>query len=157
MTDIESYPTRRSVLTLLAAALLPISTAPATDQLSITVHKDQNCGCCSGWVRHLQENGFAARIVETTQLDAVRKRLGVPDDLAACHTAILAGYVVEGHVPVKALKRILAERPQATGLAVPGMPGGSPGMSGPEETYEVVLFGPTGQRTYMRFSGDREV
>ncbi len=93
--------------------------------------------------------------VETGDLDAVKTRLGVPPDLAACHTAQMAGYVVEGHVPALAVKRLLAEKPNATGLAVPGMPSGSPGMQGstPEE-YEVVLFGPAGRRSFMRFRGD---
>ena len=82
----------------------------------------------------------------------VKARLGVPDDLAACHTAEVAGYVIEGHVPAAALRRFLAEKPNATGLAVPGMPIGSPGMEGgTPEPYEVVLFGPAGRRSYMRF------
>ena len=81
-------------------------------------------------------------------------------DLASCHTAEVAGYVIEGHVPAATIKRLLAERPQAKGLAVPGMPAGSPGMEveGMEpDTYEVVLFGPSGERTYARFTGSREV
>jgi hypothetical protein len=83
-------------------------------------------------------------------------KLGVPDDLTACHTAEVAGYVIEGHVPAIALKRFLAEKPNATGLAVPGMPIGSPGMEGGNpEPYEVVLFGPTARRTYMRFIGEK--
>ncbi len=89
--------------------------------------------------------------------DAVKTRLGVPDDLAACHTAEVAGYVIEGHVPQAALKRFLAEKPDAAGLAVPGMPIGSPGMEGgTPQPYEVILFGPRGRRTYMRFIGDRQ-
>jgi hypothetical protein len=81
----------------------------------------------------------------------------VPDDLAACHTAEIAGYLVEGHVPAAALWRLLAEKPTAAGLAVPGMPIGSPGMEGGSpEPYQVVLFGPDGRRTYARFLGDRE-
>ena len=87
----------------------------------------------------------------------MKTRLGVPDDLAACHTAEVSGYVIEGHVPAIALKRLLAEKPDATGLAVPGMPIGSPGMEGgTAEKYEVVLFGPSGRRSYMRFLGGRE-
>jgi hypothetical protein len=96
--------------------------------------------------------------LDTGDIDAVKKRLGVPDDLAACHTAQLAGYVIEGHVPATALKRFLAERPNATGLAVPGMPIGSPGMEGGKpEKYDVVLFDPAGRRTYMSFIGERSV
>jgi hypothetical protein len=148
--------TRRSVLGAAAASLLPAGKLGAGDQTAITVHKDPTCGCCAGWVRHLQGAGFATNVVETRDLDPVKRRLGVPDDLAACHTAEVSGFVVEGHVPASALKRFLAERPNATGLAVPGMPVGSPGMEGGEpEVYEVVLFGPNGRRPYMRFRGDR--
>jgi hypothetical protein len=108
-----------------------------------------------GWVQHLQKAGFPTKVLETGDLDGVKTRLGVPDDLAACHTAEVAGYVIEGHVPAAALKRFLAEKPSATGLAVPGMPIGSPGMEGSApDPYEVVLFGPGGRRPYMRFMGD---
>jgi hypothetical protein len=121
----------------------------------VTVHRDPNCGCCLGWVQHLQKAGFSTKVLETKDLDAVKTRLGVPDDLAACHTAEVLGYVIEGHVPAPALQRFLAEKPNATGLAVPGMPIGSPGMEGAKpEAYEVVLFGPGGRRSYMRFIGD---
>ena len=156
MTNLDPRFTRRSALLAAAAALLPAGNLAAAEQVAITVHKDPTCGCCSGWVRHLQRAGFATNLVETRDLDPVKRRLGVPDDLAACHTAEVSGYVVEGHVPAGALKRFLAERPSATGLAVPGMPVGSPGMEGGEpEVYDVVLFGPDGRRPYMRFRGDR--
>ena len=128
----------------------------AADEQTVTVHKDPSCGCCSGWVKHLQQAGFANPTVETADLEPVKTRLGVPADLAACHTAQVDGYVIEGHVPAVALRRLLDEKPSAAGLAVPGMPIGSPGMEeGRPEPYEVVLFGPAGRRTYMRFVGDR--
>jgi len=124
----------------------------------ITVHKDPTCGCCSGWVQHLQNSGFVTKVLDTSDIDAVKKRLGVPDDLAACHTAEVAGFIIEGHVPAVALKRFLAEKPQATGLTVPGMPVGSPGMEGGRpEKYDVVLFAPNGRRTYMSFIGEQSV
>src|SRR5712671_3748888 len=149
--------TRRTALTLMAGTVpLPMVPSWAAEDQVITVHKDPNCGCCTGWVRHLQKAGFTVRTVETADLDAVKSRLGVPADLAACHTAQVAGYLVEGHVPAVALKRFLAEKPNAAGLAVPGMPVGSPGMEGgTPQPYEVVLFGPTGHRSYMRFLGDK--
>jgi hypothetical protein len=149
--------TRRTALTLMAGTVaLPIAASWAAEDQAITVHKDPNCGCCSGWVRHLQRAGFTVRTVETAGLDAIKTRLGVPADLAACHTAQVAGYLVEGHVPAAALKRFLAEKPNATGLAVPGMPVGSPGMEGgTPQPYEVVLFGPSGRRSFMRFLGVR--
>jgi hypothetical protein len=156
MINLGPRLTRRSAL--LASVVLPLLAGKlfAADQAVITVHKDPTCGCCAGWVRHLQRAGFTTDVVETRDLDPVKRRLGVPDDLAACHTAEVSGYVVEGHVPASAVKRLLAERPSATGLAVPGMPVGSPGMEGGEpEVYEVVMFGPNGRRPYMRFRGDR--
>lgn len=153
----EPSGTRRSVLLAMAGTTIwAMRGVAAAEETAVTVHKDPNCGCCSGWVAHLRGAGFTVNAVDTTELDAVKTRLGVPKDLAACHTAEVAGYVVEGHVPAPALRRLLAEKPQATGLAVPGMPIGSPGMEGGfADPYEVVLFGPTERRTYMRFVGDK--
>jgi hypothetical protein len=157
MPDINPKLTRRCVLIAGAASMLPFGTLAAAEPV-ITVHRDPNCGCCMGWVQHLQNAGFPTKVLENRNLDAVRTRFGVPDDLAACHMAEVSGYVVEGHVPVGALKRFLAEKPNATGLAVPGMPVGSPGMEGgTPQPYEVVLFGATGRRLYMRFIGEKPV
>ena len=149
-------PTRRIVLhTLAGAALLPSRAWAAWP--SVTVHKDPNCDCCTGWVAHLELNGFRVQVVETTELNRVRTRLGVPFDLAGCHTAEVENYVIEGHVPASALKRLLTERPRARGLSVPGMPNGSPGMTGEYEEYEVTLFGPNERRVYGRFKGEKEL
>src|SRR6266478_2629806 len=157
MTDIDFSLTRRSALFVAVASLLQTSTLFAGEKQVITVHKDPTCSCCSGWVQHLRQAGFDTKVLDTRDLDAVKKRLGVPDDLAACHTAEVAGYIIEGHVPAAALKRFLAEKPNAVGLAVPGMPIGSPGMEGGSpEPYQVVLFGPDGRHPYARFLGDRE-
>jgi hypothetical protein len=146
--------TRRSVLVAGAVSILHARTTFAAEGPVITVHRDPDCGCCGGWVQHLQDAAFRTHVLETKDLDAVRKALGVPDDLAACHTAEASGYVIEGHVPAAALKRLFAEKPNATGLAVPGMPIGSPGMGGGKpEPYEVVLFGTNGRQSYMRFVG----
>ena len=158
MTNFDPRLTRRSLLVVGAASLLQPETVFAAEEQVVTVHRDPDCGCCLGWVQHLQKAGFRTKVLETKDLDAVKKRLGVPDDLAACHTAEIAGYVVEGHVPAMALKGFLAEKPNATGLAVPGMPIGSPGMEGGRpERYDVVLFGPDGRRTYMSFIGEQNV
>jgi hypothetical protein len=145
--------TRRSLVRLLtAAALTGPSPAAIAQETSVTVHKDPNCGCCTGWVQHLRESGFTVGVEETPDLDSVRTRLGVP----RCHTAEVAGYVVEGHVPAAAVRRLLAERPNAKGLAVPGMPVGSPGMEGGRPApYTAVLLGADGPRPFMRFVGDR--
>lgn len=156
MTDIDFSLTRRSALFAAVASLLQTGTLFAGEKQVITVHKDPTCACCSGWVQHLQKAGFDTKVLDSRDIDTVKKRLGVPDDLAACHTAEVAGYVIEGHVPATALKRFLAQKPSATGLAVPGMPIGSPGMEGGNpEPYEVVLFGPAGRRSYMRFVGEK--
>ncbi|WEF51649.1 DUF411 domain-containing protein [[Pseudomonas] carboxydohydrogena] len=149
---------RRSALGLVAAALIAPTVSVAAQTTVIRVHKDPNCGCCSGWVRHLEAAGFGVAVVEDTDLRVIRKRLGVPTDLSACHTAEAGGYVIEGHVPAAAIQRMLKERPVATGVAVPGMPVGSPGMEGGKpERYVVVLFGPDGRRAYMEFEGLRPV
>ena len=148
---------RRSALGIVAAALIAPAVSEAA-QSTIRVYKDPSCGCCSGWVRHLEAAGFGVEVQEEKNLQGIRKRLGVPTDLAACHTAEAGGYVIEGHVPAPAILRLLKERPVATGVAVPGMPVGSPGMEGgTPERYAVVLFGADGQRAYMQFEGVRPV
>lgn len=149
---------RRAVVAGMAAAVLAPSPSFAIVRWpEVTVHKDPNCGCCGGWADHLKDAGFPVIIVGSSDLAAVRARLGVPGDLAGCHTAEMAGFIVEGHVPAPAIKRLLRERPQAKGLAVPGMPLGSPGMDGPPEVYEVILFGPAGRRSYGKFRGAEQV
>lgn len=151
-------PSRRAaVLGLMAAAVG--QTALAGDFPEVLVTKDPSCGCCEAWVKHLRDAGFPVRVVNAP-VNPVKARLGVPRELASCHTAQVGGYVVEGHVPAAAIKRLLAEKPSATGLAVPGMPVGSPGMevNGAEPaTYEVVLFGPNGRGTFARFRGEQPV
>jgi hypothetical protein len=154
---------RRRFLTALGAAGAALTTGSAFSQGAlpkVVVTRDPNCGCCGGWVDHMKAAGFPVEVVTTPQVNRVKARLGVPDDLASCHTAEVAGYVIEGHVPADAIKRLLAEKPQAKGLAVPGMPVGSPGMevAGVEnDTYDVVLFGPAGQSIFARYQGPRQV
>ncbi|WP_029880265.1 DUF411 domain-containing protein [Bradyrhizobium sp. OHSU_III] len=150
--------TRRSFVVLMVAAGLTATAAMADEPTVAVVHKDPNCGCCTGWVRHLRDAGFAVRVEETSDLKAVRARFAIPENLAGCHTAEIAGYLVEGHVPAAAIRRLLAERPNARGLAVPGMPAGSPGMEGGvPESYAVLLFGPNGSQPFMRFIGKQTV
>ena len=150
---------RRSVLGLIAAATFGGVVRPAfAAEPVIKVHKDPNCSCCSGWVQHLRDAGFTVETKEASDLPGIRRRLGVPSELAACHTAEMSGYILEGHVPASAVRRLLSERPKALGLAVPGMPIGSPGMEGGRpQPYAVVLFGPAGQTTFMRFIGNRAI
>lgn len=146
-------PLSRRVLLVGLAALPWLGRAAVAAPAPVTVYKDPSCGCCGGWVEHLRQAGFSVTVVEDADLSEVKTRLGVPDDLLSCHTAEVGGYVIEGHVPAPAILRLLAERPQATGLAVPGMPPGSPGMGGEPVPFEVMLFGPTGQTVYGRFRG----
>ncbi len=112
----------------------------------IVVHKTPTCGCCGAWVDHLRAGGFAVRVVEVADTDTVARRLGVPDTLRSCHTAEVDGYAIEGHVPAGDIRRLLAERPDAAGLAVPGMPAGSPGMEigDQRDSYDVVQFDRSG-------------
>ena len=114
----------------------------------VQVFKTPTCGCCNGWIDSLQEAGFDVESIDLARLDEVKASNGVPPALASCHTAIVDGYVVEGHVPAEDVRRLLAERPEISGLAVPGMPLGSPGMEHPDpsrhETYRVLAFGPEG-------------
>ena len=150
---------RRSLLTLAAAAALTgTASAIIADEATVVVHKDPNCGCCTGWVQHLREAGFTVRVEETPELDTVRTRLGVPPDLAACNTGEVGGYVIEGHVPAEAVRRLLSGRPAARGIAVPGMPPGSPGMEGGRpQPYTVIRFGNDGQHPFMRFIGTKVI
>ncbi len=97
----------------------------------MTVTKDTNCGCCGAWVEHIEAAGFPVSVVESSEVESLKQRLGVPAALYSCHTAEVDGYVIEGHVPAAALRRLLAARPLATGLAVPGMPAGSPAWTFP--------------------------
>jgi hypothetical protein len=109
----------------------------------LQVWKDPNCGCCQDWVNYLQADGFVVQTFDTGNT-AVRRRLGLPDRYGSCHTGLIGGYVIEGHVNAREIRRLLAEKPQAIGLAVPGMPVGSPGMDGEvygnrRDPYDVVL------------------
>ncbi len=118
---------RRSLLLAITAApILQPSQSFAAD--AIHVYKNPDCGCCNAWINHLKAAGFAVQVTDTADTSSVRKRFGMPERLAGCHTATLDGYVVEGHVPAADIKRLLAMKPQAIGIAVPGMPVGSPGM-----------------------------
>jgi len=144
--------TRRTVLSALAAAsIVPAGRARGAAPLpKLTVTKDPTCGCCKGWAEHVQAAGFPVEVVETQELNRLKARLGVPANPAACHTAEVDGYVLDGHVPADSVARLLRERPAAKGLAVPGMPQGSPSMeTGVKDPYQVVLFGtPEGARVY---------
>lgn len=132
------------LLIALFTALLWTLPAAAEATSSVEVWKSPNCGCCIDWVEHLQENGFSVKTNDTDQtaLDQIKRMAGITDKLSSCHTGKVEGYVLEGHVPASDVKRLLAERPDAKGLTVPGMPIGSPGMEvegEPAEPFDVLL------------------
>jgi hypothetical protein len=133
-----SIPLLLSLMIFAAAPARAADTAP-----SIEVWKSATCQCCGAWVKHLEANGFTVKVnaAEPSTLASLKRQAGVGDKLASCHTAMIDGYVIEGHVPATDIKRLVAERPEAIGLAVPGMPVGSPGMEqGAEfEPYDVLL------------------
>jgi hypothetical protein len=135
----------------LAAPLLATAAAPV-----IEVYKSASCGCCTGWVDHLKASGFAVKVQNVANPSDYREKYGMPDALGSCHTGMVQGYAIEGHVPASEIKRLLAEKPKAKGLAVPSMPMGSPGMEGPRnDPYEVLLVQTDGRTsTYKHYSGN---
>lgn len=135
---------RRGFLGLAAASLIACTTSEA--QPRILVHKSPTCGCCGDWVTHLRQNGFEVEVQEVDDLEPVALRLGVPEQLRSCHTGEIGGYFVEGHVPAADIRRLLAERPNALGITVPGMPIGSPGMErgNVRQAFQVLLVDRSG-------------
>ena len=125
--------------TALAVSLwLPVAALAAAPV--IDVFKNEYCGCCEAWVEHLKKNGFKTRVKNVDDPSDYRARGGIPEALGSCHTGMVEGYAIEGHVPASEIKRLLAEKPKAKGLAVPAMPLGSPGMEGPrKDPYDVLL------------------
>lgn len=136
----------RRALALGALGMATLSAhAAAASEHELRVWRDAGCGCCRGWVERMRQSGqFRATMTDEADMPALKRRLGVPDDLFSCHTALVEGFVIEGHVPVADIQRLLFERPAGIrGLAVPGMPIGSPGMEGPNmgrEAFDVVAL-----------------
>lgn len=146
---------------LAGALLLPLAGAwAAPARPSVEVWKDPNCGCCKDWVAHLVANGFQVMVHDTGN-NAMRSQLGIAPKYGSCHTALVAGYALEGHVPARDIKRLLQDKPEGIGLAVPGMPVGSPGMDGPEygnrkDAYSVLLLKKDGSSTvYQTYKGNK--
>ena len=136
-----------TTLALLPRESLAAASPTPAPPTPITVYKDPSCGCCENWVKHLRASGFAPEVHDRADMSALKDSLGVPSALRSCHTAVIERYVIEGHVPAADVKRLLATKPSKTiGLAVPGMPAGSPGMEmGPRaDRYDVIAFGPAG-------------
>ncbi|MEM7611040.1 MAG: DUF411 domain-containing protein [Pseudomonadota bacterium] len=151
-------------LAMLITAVVPVhaDTSAATDEtkaeLKITVHKSPSCGCCKVWIEHLKLEGFVVEALNSDDMNAVKTERGVPRSLASCHTAVIDGYTVEGHVPADDIKRLVAEKPDAKGLAVPGMPIGSPGMEIGDriDPYDVILFGDAALRVYASYGSEQQ-
>lgn len=134
---------RRELFSVLAAtaaaSCLPARAAGGLPEVQL--FKNPSCGCCGQWAEHMKAAGFAVKVTATSDLAAVRKRVGMPEAYASCHTAVVAGYTLEGHVPAAEVKRLLSGKPAAAGLAVPGMPASAPGMDvpGSNDPYQVLL------------------
>jgi hypothetical protein len=146
----------RLPLVMTAAALLgqPLYALARSDPNQITVWKNPNCGCCSEWIAHLRKNGFEVAINDVEDTAPIRQKFGLPAKFGSCHTARMGNYVVEGHVPAQELRRLLREKPSALGLAVPGMPVGSPGMEMGDrrDAYDVLLVRADGSsRVYQSY------
>ena len=136
--------TRRALLITASTLALagPVRAAPT----AVTLYKSPECGCCEGYVDYLREHGFAVTVKATHQLAEISRKAGIPADLQGCHTAFIGNYVVDGHVPVEAIEKLLAERPAIKGITLPGMPLGSPGM-GDDKTgpFTILAIGADGK------------
>lgn len=137
-----------AALAMAAAAV----TLPAVAGEAMTVYRSPSCGCCGGWVDYMKGKGHESKVVMLDDVTPAKRKLKVPEEMESCHTAVIDGYVIEGHVPVEAIDKLLKDRPKVTGLAAPGMPQGSPGMSGRPEPFTVYAFGPEGTKPFMRFN-----
>ena len=121
-------------------------TKPAPVKTPVTVYKSPTCGCCGKWVEYMQANGFAATTTNMADVGPIKAEHGVPAPLHSCHTSLVGGYVIEGHVPAEDIRRLLREKPAIVGLAAPGMPAGSPGMDVPNSpAYDVLAFDKAGK------------
>ncbi len=136
-------PNRRRLLLAATALLLAAGCAQAAPTRDLVVYKTPYCGCCKGWIAHMSRAGFKPTVHEVEDLTPIREKHGIPFTLSSCHTGLIGGYVVEGHVPPADVARLLKERPKGLGLTVPGMPIGSPGMESPRgdvEPYATLLL-----------------
>lgn len=146
---------RRTLLQAILASVLGVHLAASAAAPVIEVYKNPDCRCCSGWVAHLQDNGFTVNTHHVEDTSDYRKKFGMPEALGSCHSAKVEGYALEGHVPADEIKRLLAEKPKAVGLSVPAMPIGSPGMEGPrKDPFDVLLVQQNGKHSiYKHYNG----
>jgi hypothetical protein len=138
----------------LAIGLLAVNAAQAATPV-VEVYKSAYCGCCEAWIAHMKNNGFTVQAHNVAAPSDYRDKAGIPQQLGSCHTAMVQGYAIEGHVPAADIKRLLAQKPRAIGLAVPSMPPGSPGMEGSRSVpYDVLLVKANGSYTvYHHYNG----
>jgi len=137
-----------STLTLTTAAVSDLQDNEVAKKPTITVYKDPSCGCCKNWIQYLVKHGYPVVAKDTPDMPGVKRTLGIPNALGSCHTAVVSGYLIEGHVSAEDIDRLVAQKPKIAGLAVPGMPVGSPGMDGPRtQHYQVLSFDKTGKTT----------
>ncbi len=158
--NVDAVSRRRALVwgaAFCAASAATLQGAAAQQVYHLDVRRGPGCGCCLAWMAHMQNTGrFHATMADDDDMQAFKRSVGVPDDLHSCHTARVGGYVIEGHVPAEDVLRLLAERPRdVTGLAVPGMPLGSPGMEagGASDRYDVIAFGANGARSVFASHG----
>ena len=138
----------RGAAATLGAVAFPLVRIAAPPPVPMMVYKDPGCSCCEKWVGIMKTSGFAVSVENTTGMPAIKRRYGVSDALASCHTALVGGYIIEGHVPADLIHRLLEKKPRVKGLAVPGMVVGSPGMEGVQkQAYDVVTFDAAGHTT----------
>lgn len=146
----------RIVLWIFMTGIFGTAGQAADEPVAITVYRSPTCGCCGKWIDHLKENNFDVKDIVSDEMDAIKSRYGVPKEMASCHTAIVDGYVVEGHVPASDIMNMLKTRPKVAGLAVPGMVTGSPGMEmgGRVDPYDVMSFDKENNfQIFHRYSG----
>jgi hypothetical protein len=137
-----------ALTTIVTLSLMAVSSPSQQENAQITVYKDRTCSCCMNWVAHLRANGFKVDVHEVDGTGPYQKKYHVPANLVSCHTAVVDGYTLEGHVPAREIKKLLEEHPKILGLSVPGMPVGSPGMEGSRsQAYSVFAFDAGGQST----------
>jgi hypothetical protein len=145
-TQILALAAALVAISLTTAAVRSDSSAPPAKKPTITVYKDPNCGCCKNWIAYLAKHGYTVVAKDTPDMTEIKHSLGVPNALTACHTAVVNGYLIEGHVSAEDIDRLLAQKPTIAGIAVPGMPMSSPGMDGPRtQGYQVLSFDKTGK------------
>lgn len=138
-----------TALVLLGASFGMPATAATASRANAVMYKNPGCECCDGHAAALRNAGLNVKVVPTQDLAALKARAGVPDALQGCHTTVMGGYAVEGHVPISAVQRMLKEKPAIRGIALPGMPSGSPGMAGPKTaSFKVLSFGARGTKLY---------